>query len=102
MKLIKDKFEMIARMKKFSKVFRNLGVGLLFLAVIFTLMFFWIFIGIYYGDKFLDVSALMLKLLELSIKVIAAGSIGYYFFVFLNDFLIKRGMEKHGKIKKRK
>lgn len=100
-KLIKNKFEVIKRFKIFFKTFRNLGVGLLFVAIAFSLMFFWIFIGIYYGNKFLELSALMLKLTEFSIQIIGSGILGYYFCIFLNDILIKRGMKKHGKIKRK-
>lgn len=89
-----DKIELLSRFKNFGKYFRNLGIGLLVITGILSLITLWTIVYTYY-EPYQQIALMFLKVLDLGIKVTAAGIFINLIFHILKELLIKKEMKKY-------
>ncbi|GAF83088.1 unnamed protein product [marine sediment metagenome] len=81
----------------FMKVIISLSKIILFICGIASMIFFWIIIGIYYEQRYLYLSILMLKIIRMGILLLCGSGFFYFMLDLFYEFLLKRRFKAHKK-----
>lgn len=94
-----DYLELVSRLKRFLDIFFKLGLGLLIIVGFISLISILSIIYIYY-EPYREIISMCLKAIDLSLRIISVGVLGYYLFDIIESIIQKKRLNKYG-IKKR-
>lgn len=94
-----DYLELVSRFKRFLDIFFKLGLGLLIIVGVASLGLILSIIYVYY-EPYREIISMCLKIIDLSLRIISVGVLGYYLFDIIESIIQKKRLNKYG-IKKR-